>query len=143
MNGKLQEMETQFTNTLRSWKQNLDSKLTTLTSTYEESRKTVEENYLTGLQQSVIRIQDETTGNISDIVQTLETTKNDMQSSIQEMQSTLSEFEAATKEKLTQITQSSEATIREKLEVNTNSIHDSMSKYSHRLLNHFSLLKMV
>ena len=103
MSAKIQEFESEFNQTLSTksnqidsdlaeWKHELDSKLTSISNTYEDSRRKVEAQYLEDFKGGIENLQARASDQYTKVSASIEQAKQDMQDSIKDIQDFVNRF---------------------------------------------------
>lgn len=145
MSAKLQEFEATFNQTLSTknnqidselseWKHDFDSRLTSITNNYEDSRRQIESKYMEDLKTNFENLQNRTTDQNAKLSVSLEQTKQEMEDAIADIRDVITKFKSDTGTSITAMTQNAELELKREIEKNVENIQTNLSKSQERLL---------
>ncbi len=152
MSAKIQEFESEFNQTLSTksnqidsdlaeWKHELDTKLSTLTNTYEDSRKKVETKYLEDFKTGIEGLQTRASDQYTKVAASIEQTKNDMQDSINEIKEFINKFKSDTDSSISALSQNAEKELTDEIEHSKELVQKELTKTQNEMLSNFKALE--
>ena len=149
MSAKLEDFEKAFNNNiltknneidsaLSGWKIELDTKLSEISGTYENSRNELEQTYQNELKANLASIVSRTTEQYEKLADAVQKSKVGMETDINDIQETLGEFQDETRTKLSQISSNTDKELKKELENTLSRVEVSINKVQDDILSKFA-----
>lgn len=134
-NKELNSKNNEVDNTLADWKQSIESKLTGLSNTYEDSRRKLENDYLEELKKNIISLQVKSDDQFGTLSENISSEKNRLDEMISNVKDRISGFKDEITGKIVNIAQSAQSDLKNEAEKNTTVIKAQLEKIEAQLMS--------
>ncbi len=145
MSAKLSDFEKTFNDnilttnneiesTLSGWKVEMDTKLTSISSTYEASRKEIEQHYQEELKNGLASVQARTVDQYDKLAEAVEKTKTTMEKNIFDIQETIGDFQEETRNKISKLSTETDKELKTELDKTTSLVQANLNRVQEELL---------